>query len=78
MAGKQQQTTIKKVKECFYCVNQITVVDYKDTQMLRRFMTSYSKIAPRRRSGVCSKHQRSVAQAVKRARFMGLLSYTNR
>lgn len=74
----KQQTTLKKVRECFYCVNQITVIDYKDTQMLRRFMTSYSKIAPRRRSGVCSKHQRSVARAIKQARFMGLLSYTNR
>lgn len=73
-----KQATIKKEKECFYCVNEIVVIDYKDTQMLRRFMTSYSKIAPRRRSGVCSKHQRKVAQAIKRARFMGLLSYTNR
>ena len=73
-----KQATIKKIKECFYCVNEITVIDYKDTQMLRRFMTSYAKIAPRRRSGVCSKHQRKVAQAIKRARFMGLLNYTNR
>ena len=73
-----KQTQIKKIKECFYCVHEISVVDYKDTQLLRRFMTSYAKIAPRRRSGVCSKHQRAVARAIKRARFMGLLAYTNR
>jgi len=50
-------------------------IDYKNWQQLKRFTSSYGKIVPKRRSGACSKHQRSLAQAIKRARFMALLPY---
>jgi small subunit ribosomal protein S18 len=43
--------------------------------MLQRFLSSYAKIVPKRRSGVCSKHQRNLAQAIKRSRFLALLPY---
>lgn len=62
-------------RTCYFCVNQLKEIDYKETQMLRRFISSYMKIVPKRRSGVCSKHQRKLATAIKQARFMAMLSY---
>lgn len=62
-------------KNCHFCVMGIKSIDYKDVQTLRRFMSSYAKILPRRKTGVCAKHQRKLAQAIKRARFMALLPY---
>lgn len=49
-------------------------MDYKDVGNLRRFVSSYLKIAPRRRSGLCAKHQRQVANAIKRARQAALIA----
>lgn len=68
--SKENQT-----KVCLYCVNPRSVVDYKDAGNLRRFVSSYMKIAPRRRSGLCAKHQRQVARAIKRARQASLMSF---
>jgi small subunit ribosomal protein S18 len=65
-------------KHCYFCVNNITNVDYKDVQTLRRFISSYGKIVPRKRNGVCAKCQRKLATAIKRARIMALLPFTNR
>jgi len=60
---------------CYFCVNRDTVIDYKNTDMLRRFVSSFGKIVPRKRSGVCSAHQRKVAAEIKRARIIGLLPF---
>lgn len=65
----------QKAKGCYYCQNKRTAIDYKDIGNLRRFVSSYMKIAPRRRSGLCAKHQRRVAVAIKRARQSALMSY---
>jgi len=65
-------------KPCFYCVHGLDDVDYKDAMTLRRFISSFGKIAPKRRSGLCSGHQRKVANAIKRARIMSLLPFLNR
>ena len=65
-------------KACYYCVNNKLVVDYKDIGTLRRFVSSYMKIAPRRRSGLCAKHQRQVAREIKKARQASLMAYINR
>lgn len=62
-------------RHCFFCVNQIDVIDYKDTQMLRRFTSSYAKIVPRRRSGVCAWHQRKLANAIKKSRTLALMPF---
>lgn len=51
------------------------MVDYKDITVLRRFVSSYMKIAPRRRSGLCALHQRKVARAIKQARIAGLMAF---
>jgi len=74
---KPSQTPIPKDKYCFFCVNTISEIDYKDTQILRRFLSSYNKIVPKRRSGVCSKHQRKLSTSIKRARTMALLPFTS-
>lgn len=66
---------LEQKRACYFCINQVKDIDFKETQMLRRFISSYMKIVPKRRSGVCSKHQRSLANAIKRARFMALLAY---
>jgi small subunit ribosomal protein S18 len=63
---------------CHYCVNNTVFVDYKDVQTLRRFVSSYMKIAPRRRSYLCAKHQRKVARAIKQARIAGLMGFMPR
>ena len=65
----------KRHKACYFCVNSIDDADYKDAHILQKFISSYGKIAPRRRSGLCAKHQRKAAQAIKRARIMALLPF---
>ncbi|RJQ34761.1 30S ribosomal protein S18 [Candidatus Parcubacteria bacterium] len=70
--------TKQKSKYCYFCVNNIPFIDYKDWQRLEKFTSSYGKIVPKRRSGVCSKHQRQVATAIKRARYMALLPFVSK
>ena len=69
---------LQKKKFCHFCANDIRDIDYKDTQTLQRFLSPYARILPRRRTGTCSWHQRKLAQAIKRARAMSLLPFTNR
>ncbi|PIR74635.1 MAG: 30S ribosomal protein S18 [Candidatus Magasanikbacteria bacterium CG10_big_fil_rev_8_21_14_0_10_47_10] len=66
----------KSNKHCYYCANDIPSIDYKDAVTLRRFTSSFMKIAPRRRSGLCALHQRKAARAIKQARIAGLLAFT--
>ncbi|MDD5340878.1 MAG: 30S ribosomal protein S18 [Patescibacteria group bacterium] len=75
---QQRNNPEKVVRECYFCQNNINDIDYKDGQFLRRWLSSYCKIVPRRRSGVCTKHQRKLSQAIKRSRYMSLLPYTQR
>ena len=63
-------------KYCQFCKENAEYIDYKDTQMLRKYVTDRGKIKPRRVTGCCNQHQRDVANAVKRAREMALLPYT--
>lgn len=63
----------KRRKSCAFCVDKINVLDYKDTGKYRRFLTDRGKIVPRRNSGVCAKHQRMLASAIKRARFICII-----
>ncbi len=67
---------IKKV--CYFCSEGIQYIDYKNIRMLRRYLSRYMKIEPRRRTGTCTKHQRNLATALKRARHLGLLPFTNK
>jgi ribosomal protein S18 len=65
-------------KVCYFCKEKVAYVDYKDTAMLRRFMSDRGKIRARRVTGTCSRHQRDIALAVKNAREMCLIPYTVR
>ncbi len=73
--AKRPARRMPKKKVCTFCVEKIDEIDYKDVQKLRRFITEKGKILPRRMSGVCAKHQRILATAIKRAREMALLPY---
>lgn len=76
--GKRFNANGKKAprrKVCLFCVEKIDTVDYKDIAKLRKFTTENGKIVPRRMSGVCAKHQRTLTTAIKRAREMALLPY---
>ena len=64
-----------KKKVCAFCAEKGSVIDYKDTAKLRKFITERGKISPRRATGTCAKHQRELAVAIKRARQMALLPY---
>lgn len=64
-----------KEKSCAFCANNVVAIDYKDTTTLSRYTSSYGKIVPRRRSGVCAWHQRKLANSIKRARIVGLLPF---
>ena len=65
----------QKRKVCNFCVDKVEVIDYKDTNKLRKYITEKGKILPSRQTGVCAKHQRALAKAIKRARVMGLLPF---
>ena len=69
--------TLGKKRHCIYCIKQ-TKINYKNTDELKRSISSFGKIVPRRRSGVCASHQRKLALAIKRARIMALLPFVNK
>jgi len=62
-------------KFCAFCVDTAEVIDYKDSVKLRPYVSNRGKIEPRRKTGVCAKHQRALAVAIKRARHLALLPY---
>jgi small subunit ribosomal protein S18 len=62
-------------KECQFCTEKNASIDYKNVELLRRFITDESKIRPRRQTGTCAKHQRELAVAVKRARHLALIPF---
>lgn len=64
-----------KPKVCPFCKDG-TEIDYKDISRLQRYISSRARIEARRRTGACAKHQRQLAVAIKRARFLALLPYT--
>ncbi|HBT19853.1 MAG TPA: 30S ribosomal protein S18 [Peptococcaceae bacterium] len=66
----------RRKKVCSFCVDKVEVVDYKDADRLRKYITERGKIIPRRISGNCAKHQRQLTRAIKRARIMALLPFT--
>ncbi|MCF6410726.1 MULTISPECIES: 30S ribosomal protein S18 [Bacillaceae] len=66
----------KRKKVCFFTVNQITYIDYKDVDLLKRFVSERGKILPRRVTGTSAKYQRQLTRAIKRARQMALLPYS--
>lgn len=64
-------------KPCYFCQTKTSTVDYKNLQLLRRFMSPHAKILSRERTGTCASHQHRVAKALKRARHMALLPFVS-
>lgn len=64
-------------KVCAFCVEKVEKIDYKDAAKLRRYTSDRAKILPRRVTGTCAYHQRHLTTAIKRARTVALLPYTN-
>ena len=73
MAFKRQRVGGRKV--CYFTKNNITYIDYKDVELLKKFIAPNGKIMPRRATGTKAKYQRELAVAIKRARQMALLPY---
>ena len=61
--------------QCFFTQHNIKYIDYKDVDLLKKFINPHGRILSTKRTGVASKHQRNLSLAIKRARFMGLLPY---
>ena len=66
----------RRPKVCFFCVDKIENVDYKDVEKLRKYISERGKIMPRRVTGNCAKPQRQLTGAIKRARYMALLPFS--
>lgn len=64
-------------KVCQYCNDKDLVINYKNTDLLRRYIDDTGKIRPRRQTGACAKHQRAVAKAIKNARHIALLPFSS-
>ncbi|HEY5571686.1 MAG TPA: 30S ribosomal protein S18 [Anaerolineales bacterium] len=61
---------------CQFCTDRNAVIDYKQVDILRRYITDDGKIRPRRQTGACARHQRELTRAIKRARHLALLPFT--
>lgn len=72
--GLRRRGARKRV--CKYCADKVAIIDYKDAQTLKQFITDRGKIVPRRISGNCARHQRKVCLAIKQARNIALLPFT--
>ena len=66
------------MKKCYFTENNIKYIDYKDVELLKKFLNPHARIISRKRTGITAKHQRNLAMAIKRSRFMGLLPFVSR
>ena len=73
---KRRPRFFSRPKVCQFCTDKNVDIDYKNTDLLRRLITEDGKIRPRRQTGTCARHQRTVANEIKRARHIALLPYT--
>ena len=73
---RRRRTQVRTARVCAFCVDKVKEIDYKQTDTLKRYITDRGQIRPRRKTGLCAKHQRRIAESVKRARFMALLPHT--
>lgn len=74
MAVKKRRRIVRFKKRCMFCKENI-LIDYKNIELLSKFINVKGRITSRRINGNCAKHQRKLSQAIKRARFLALLPY---
>ena len=75
MGGRPRGRYAPRRRVCSFCVDRIKYIDYKNVDQLRRFISDRAKIEPRRRTGVCAKHQRALRIAIQRARHIALIPF---
>ena len=66
------------MQQCYFCSQNINEIDYKNPELVKKFMSGQGKIIDPKFTGTCAKHQRRLAEAVKRSRIMGLVPFTRR
>jgi len=74
--GEREERRFYRKKICRFCVEQLQAIDYKDVPRLQKYITEKGKILPSRISGACSRHQKMLSRAIKRARSSDLLPFT--
>ena len=74
-AKRGKRNFVRKKKVCRFCVERVDFIDYKKAEMLQPFVQERGKILPRRMTGTCSRHQRWLGEAIKRARNIALLPF---
>ena len=72
---REREERVVRKKRCRFCIDKVDQIDYKDVSHIRKNLTERGKIIPKRITGNCSYHQRQMATAVKRARFIALVPY---
>lgn len=73
--GRPRGRFAPRRRVCYFCVEHVKRIDYKNVDQLRRYISDRAKIEPRRRTGVCAKHQRPLRTAILRARHLALVPY---
>jgi len=73
-----QQKRFQRRKFCRFCAEKVEHIDYKDIKILKNYLTERGKTLPRRMTGTCAKHQRALTEAIKRARNIALLAFSEK
>lgn len=73
---KRDRNRRPRRRVCTFCVDKTNVIDYKDVNKLKKYITERGKILPRRISGTCARHQRMLTSAIKKSRVMALLPFS--
>ncbi|RKZ28967.1 30S ribosomal protein S18 [bacterium] len=73
--NRKKKQEHRRHRQCPFCANPNIDIDYKNIDLLRRYVNDRGKIVPRKNTGVCAKHQRRLAKEIKRARFLALIPY---
>lgn len=68
----------RDAKQCHFCTHNVKYLDYRQTEVLKKFLDPYARILRRTRTGTCAKHQRQLSRAVKRSRYLALLPFLSR
>lgn len=74
---QRRRSRPRRRKVCGFCVDRVKQIDYKQADVLGRYVNEFGRIRPRRQTGTCAKHQRALAVAVKRARHIALLPFVS-
>lgn len=78
MSNYQSNRYYSRSKTCQFCTSKDTEIDYKNAELLKRYIDETGKIRPRRQTGTCAKHQRVLANAIKNARHIALLPFVSK